>query len=207
MKDRIYIYISRMNSEKESHEKLYRAVGCYLQEKDGMIPDHTAWHLERSPQGKPYFPEAPWLHFSISHSGAFWSCAVSGQPVGLDLQIRKETGTKKGKNRTERIAARFFHPQEMAAIANGVEFYDIWAAKESYVKYTGRGLGEGFETFWVADGTGMLPYVNVSPSPSLILLSGSNAGTIPPEMTAGLEGYSFCLCAEKTGEVILVSME
>ncbi len=98
--------------------------------------------------GKPYVKEFPDVHFSVSHDGGVWACAVSGCEVGLDLQ-------KTCDRDTTRIAERFFHPTEIAWLAeqdSPEEFFRIWAKKESYVKYTGTGLAEGLRHFSVVDG-------------------------------------------------------
>ena len=65
--------------------------------------------------------------------------------VGLDLQLHT-------KGRKERISSRFFHPQENEYLRRCAyrDFFDIWAAKESYVKYTGQGIDENFASFTAA---------------------------------------------------------
>ena len=67
--------------------------------------------------------------------------------VGLDLQKEYE---KNG----EKLARRFFHPQEIAWMeAHGFgHFSRIWTYKESYVKYTGTGLSSGLDYFSVIQG-------------------------------------------------------
>ena len=88
--------------------------------------------------GKPYLTDAPHARFSLSHSDVWAVCAVSGHPVGVDIQ-RRETGRRD-------IAARFFHPDEvqylhsLSPAARERAFYTLWALKESYVKADGRGL-------------------------------------------------------------------
>lgn len=90
--------------------------------------------VERFPHSKPRFvPEG--LSFSVSHSGEYWVCGIGAAPLGLDLQRHQPC-------RTQAIAKRFFHPSETAWL-NGQgpdAFFQIWTAKESYVKYTGEGI-------------------------------------------------------------------
>ncbi len=50
-----------------------------------------------------------------------------------------------------RIAERFFAPNEIRYIKGGGDFYEIWTRKEAYVKYTGRGIAQGLDTFSVVD--------------------------------------------------------
>ena len=42
--------------------------------------------LEAGERGKPWFPSCPQNHFNLSHSGSFALCALSDQPVGVDIQ-------------------------------------------------------------------------------------------------------------------------
>lgn len=97
--------------------------------------------VEKRPGGKPFFRDHPDLHFSISHSGEYWMCAFSEAELGLDIQAVSE-GRRYG-----RISRRFFHPEEQAYLeaAGCRDFFDIWAAKEAYLKYTGEGLPHGMD--------------------------------------------------------------
>ena len=188
----IIVYIFKENDILGREERLIRAAQLYCQgiscasgeERVGECIDKARFQVEKTPLGKPYFSQARELHFSISHSGAYWACAVADYPVGLDLQVRR-------KKYSFRIAERFFHPDEKTYLLGNGDFYAVWTAKESYVKYTGTGIGEGFDRFAVADETGMLNYVKIQ-------------GDCGPElrMTEIIENYCCCICAEVIGEVI-----
>lgn len=147
---------------------------------EGSLP--SCWYTRKGSHGKPYFPDFPWLHFSVSHSGEYWACAMAPTEVGLDLQIHT-------KGRRERISARFFHPQENEYLrsCNYRDFFDVWAAKESYVKYTGSGIGEGFAAFTAATPTALAREIN-----------GVRLKVIPfrPD-------YSLCLCAPCIGNITI----
>lgn len=134
------------------------------------IPDLT---VARHAGGKPYFPAAPWLHFSISHSGAWWVCAFSDAPVGVDLQrVQPALETS--------IARRFFHPDEGAWLAgNPTGFFQLWTAKEACVKLTGQGIDGNFSKFSVVRDGGI-----VSP------IEGTVLRYLP-----FAEGYVLCLCS------------
>ncbi len=89
-------------------------------------------------QGKPYLKDSS-TSFSLSHSGRFAACALSDQPIGLDIQeLRKPH---------ERMLERCFSESERLFIRtseNPAEaFTMIWCLKESYVKATGTGLSGG----------------------------------------------------------------
>ena len=138
--------------------------------------------LARKGKGKPYFPSLPGLHFSLSHSGQYGACAFYHKPVGLDLQIHRDC------NR-EAIARRFFHSKEYHYLKEKefTPFFDVWVAKESYVKYSGAGLGAGLQTFSVVDAHGLRDSLD-----GLRLFHHFNNG-LP-------DNYSMCLCAGSASE-------
>ncbi len=92
-------------------------------------------------KGKPYFSGREDLFFSLSHSGNLLVVGVSAVVVGVDLQQHR-------KANCSAIARRFFHPDETAFLEQNLScFFDVWAAKESYVKYTGEGITSSFSSF------------------------------------------------------------
>ncbi len=42
--------------------------------------------IARTDLGKPYFPEWPGVHFSISHTAAAAMVGLSDRPVGVDIE-------------------------------------------------------------------------------------------------------------------------
>jgi len=106
--------------------------------------------IAESREGKPYLPEHPGLHISLSHGGDWALCAVGTSPLGCDVE---EVGRG-----DRRIAERFFHLREKEYLrqfdeeeAWQREFTRIWTRKESYLKADGRGLSLGMETFQVLE--------------------------------------------------------
>lgn len=96
--------------------------------------------------GKPYLPEHPGIHYSLSHAGVWAVCAVSALPVGCDAEAV-------GRG-SPAISNRFFHPSERDALSRETDpaawqrlFCRIWTRKESYLKATGVGLAGGMEGF------------------------------------------------------------
>lgn len=100
----------------------------------------------RTEKGKPYVQRADcafraqWegdVYISVSHSGAYFACLVSREPVGVDIQQHRRVKALK-------ISRRYFTREETRYIEkNGEEgFFFIWARKEAYCKYTGRGMEE-----------------------------------------------------------------
>ena len=137
-------------------------------------PETAELPLRTGAYGKPYFPDAPQVHFSISHSGAYWLCAVSGAPVGLDIQQHRPC-------RAQALAQRFFSPEENAYLqkTDGIPFFDLWCAKESYLKYTGQGLS-GLETVCTVSPEGAFPSV-----PGVWM-----------KLLPLFAGYSACICTQ-----------
>ena len=144
---------------------------------------HQLGSVETNPWGKPFFPQHPELQFSVTHSGDWWMCAFSAQPVGLDLQLHR-THTA-----PERLSRRFFHPLEHGFLVRDGHrsFFDLWCAKESFVKYIGRGFYDAPETFSVVSETGAFP----------------DAQGVEFRLLPFAAEYSLCLCAQHLGEIRL----
>ncbi len=155
-KDLFQAWLNRMPESRRKKVKAYRyaegsrlslGVGILLfqaMERGGINPGCA--EVRETEFGRPYLPDYPEFHFSLSHSGDWAMCAVSGHPVGCDAE-------KTGRG-DERIAERFFHPEEREALRGEEDraawkrlFTRIWVRKESHVKLTGRGLGEGLSHF------------------------------------------------------------
>lgn len=79
--------------------------------------------------------------WSASHSADLAALAISSSRVGLDLEIERR------RPRWERIAARFFSPEEQRAVAGSPDrFLQFWTLKEAYLKALGLGLPGGLRT-------------------------------------------------------------
>ncbi|MGI5962753.1 MAG: 4'-phosphopantetheinyl transferase family protein [Lawsonibacter sp.] len=152
-----------------SHQLLRQAAQRY-----SGLPSISFSHVGTNPWGKPFFPDAPNLHFSISHSGTWWVCGFADAPLGLDIQLHQTSFDLK------KLAQRFFHPLEVHWLTqrNSQSFFDLWCAKESWVKFTGRGFFLDPSEFSVVSPQGIFP---TSPQGQMRLLSFS-------------AGYSACLC-------------
>lgn len=94
--------------------------------------------------GKQFLVNDPGIHYNISHSGHYIACAISDEPVGIDIEIFKSADLK--------IAERFFAPDETQYVreANSIyRFYEIWTKKESRIKWEGVGLRKSLTSFSV----------------------------------------------------------
>lgn len=87
---------------------------------------------------KPYFASHTDIHFSISHSGDIWGVVFSDNEVGLDMQYPNPSVAQ------EKIAKRYFHPDEYRAFLDGENFYYIWTRKEAVCKLFGYGIDTRF---------------------------------------------------------------
>lgn len=171
------IYACPFRDVKSSHELLLRATRLFT----GI--DHGMPSLLNTPEGKPYFPDYPAVCFSLTHSGTWWMCAFGGEPVGLDLQQHQRCSR-------ERISQRYFHPAENVFLqqVRYDAFFDVWAAKESFLKYTGQGMHRPLSQFSVVSGDA---------------LAAETEGA-QLRFLSFLPDYSLCLCASRIGEVRIV---
>lgn len=103
--------------------------------------------VERTPLGKPYWPQFPDVQFSLSHTDGCVAVAVGTGAVGVDVE--------KIASADLRIADRFFTPREAQWIRENASqraaFYEIWTKKEAYLKMRGTGLTASLRTFDVLD--------------------------------------------------------
>ena len=180
-KNRILVFLYKNQEKKSSCDLLKKSMGIFS-EKTG-IPLDTA-QIIRDGRGKPGFEEDCGVFFSISHTKNIWACAFAQQPVGLDIERVRPC-------REEMIAGRFFHREEAAFVARHKErFFEVWTAKESYVKYTGEGITDAFGAFSVISGDEISRFVND------VQLCHFN----------GIEGCNACLCAGDIGTIEIIEM-
>lgn len=105
--------------------------------------------IECTKEGKPFFSFNPNFHFSISHTREFIAIAISNKQIGIDIE--QERKYKK------ELVDRFFHPKEaeyLNSLSNisqqNKDFTKIWTLKESYVKCTGKGIANNFQSFYIS---------------------------------------------------------
>ena len=126
----------------------------------------SALNIARPARGRPYAPDAPWLQFSVTHTGSMWICAAASPtphpkqplphppqaaaantpPVGLDAEYadRRILHPKK-------IAEKYFsekekqYLQEAGAASGRARFIKIWTMKEAYLKMLGTGITDDAE--------------------------------------------------------------
>jgi 4'-phosphopantetheinyl transferase len=126
-----------------SHGWLRAVLGRYLN------ADPRSIEFTSGKRGKPALQGTP-LQFNLSHSGAMAACAVArSEEVGIDIEkIRPMSDL-------ERVAQRFFHPEESRKLLALREedrvpaFFRCWTRKEAYIKALGDGLFAPLDRFEV----------------------------------------------------------
>ena len=102
-----------------------------LREKDVLIAC--------GPEGKPYLPEYPCIHFNLSHSEKLVLGVFAESEVGCDVEWMQQADLA--------LAKKYFCPGEYEYVAGqqGEQrqkeaFYRIWTLKESFLIATGLGF-------------------------------------------------------------------
>ena len=100
------------------------------------------FQIEKQPHGKPCVKNRKDFFYNLSHSGRYVVIAWGPSEVGVDVQ-RHDASVD-----VEAIACRYFTTDECACVRDDrMRFYEIWTKKESYLKYTGKGLCKGLGSF------------------------------------------------------------
>lgn len=109
----------------------------------------SQWEFSEHHRGKPHITKPNTrLFFNLSHSIEWIVCAVARFPIiGIDIErCNRDVAI-------ERLAKRFFSPQEYRDLLNFSgeaqknRFFDYWTLKESYIKARGEGISLGLEKF------------------------------------------------------------
>lgn len=94
--------------------------------------------------GKPHIVGAGDFHFNLSHAGKWVVITYGNTPVGIDVEKIDPATAVSG------IASRFYTSDEQNYVADNTErFFEVWTAKESYIKFVGKGLQMGLTSFSV----------------------------------------------------------
>lgn len=100
--------------------------------------------------GKPYFPDYPDIHFSVSHSEKMVLAVFADTEVGCDIEYVDSVDLK--------LAERFFCQSEYEFIMEHQEwerekaFYRMWTIKESFMKAVGSGMMLPMDEFCIKIG-------------------------------------------------------
>ena len=110
--------------------------------------------FRKGEHGKPYFDDPAFEGIWFSHSDTKGHAVLcfAEEEIGADCE---NTKARPGiESRWEAIARRCFTEDEFSYAqtdeGGGADrFFEVWTAKEAYMKYTGNGFSEGFKSFSV----------------------------------------------------------
>ncbi len=86
--------------------------------------------VAKAPGGKPYFPERPDIHFSLSHTSGCVMAALGDAPCGCDVERVRDVYPG--------VENRVCSPEELEALG----FFRCWVLKESFYKLFGGGTAD-----------------------------------------------------------------
>ena len=104
------------------------------------------YEIKRSAHGKPFLPNEK-IKFSYCHTEGLCAAVISDFECGIDAESINR------KASFAEISSRFFTADEKEYLSSkkysGEAFYEIWTMKEAYLKFTGKGLAGGLNSFSV----------------------------------------------------------
>ncbi len=160
-----------------------------------------SWYTDISPSdlqfsfyghGKPKLTHDD-IHFNMSHSGDFVVVGVrQNGSIGVDIEQYKPRdflGISTYSFSNKEIDSL----QSLRGLALEQTFYEIWAKKEAYIKYTGLGLKEDLKAFSVALGEGFkqVSHTTTTDGPTIFYSS-----KIPH--------YAFAVCSDKCSKLTFI---
>ncbi|MDM8545724.1 4'-phosphopantetheinyl transferase superfamily protein [Candidatus Venteria ishoeyi] len=128
---------------KPSDQQRFAAARCFLRYVLARYTDCSATELDfgYAEYGKPGLKHFPHIQFNLSHSHEQVILAITlEQQVGIDIEYQQQ------RINVLELAQRFFSAQEFAYIQglSGTQqtaaFYQLWTAREAYLKATGEGI-------------------------------------------------------------------
>lgn len=102
--------------------------------QDRGVPEHEDVQLGEN--GKPSLVGN--LHFNISHSGSKAVCSFSDHEVGVDIEQIQPVESALIENVC--VASEQAYLYQLEPETQRQAFFDLWTAKESYMKWRGTGL-------------------------------------------------------------------
>lgn len=127
-----YAYRYRFFPDRLQSVLVYVLLRAALYREYGII---AFPEIKKSKYGKPFLCEYPDIHFSLSHCRKGVACVVSSGNAGTDIQEYSDYNSS--------VADFFMCREEKERTETGdrkTEFTRIWTLKESFGKYTGRGI-------------------------------------------------------------------
>lgn len=115
----------------QSYRMLMELIGAVSPTLDYTLPEFAYGEY-----GKPYLADRPDLQFSISHTKNAIAVALSGEPVGIDIE---QIGSP-----SDSLIKKTMNEQEQEQIAASshpaAAFTALWTRKEAVLKLLGTGI-------------------------------------------------------------------
>ncbi len=105
--------------------------------------------LSHGEKGEPHVEGA---YISITDTLRYWACAFSDRRVGIDMEELSRAVSPAVVKKLHPSEREYLAPLSPGSSEWREEFLSIWTKKESYAKYTGKGLSLGFSSFCVLEG-------------------------------------------------------
>lgn len=138
--------------------------------------------IVRGEWGKPRLITPKGWFYNLSHSDEFTVIALSDGETGVDIQKIRETDL--------RLADRYFSKSEAEYVKNSPDpqeaFFEVWTAKEAYLKALGAGLNRPLNSFTVNFADGKTEVTDPENAESWVI----------SEVRAP-SGYKFFVCAKE----------
>ena len=119
----------KFQAGREQSLKAYMLLQILLKEEYGITEPPVFCELEN---GKPVIVGHEDIHFNMSHCKYAVACAVSNEPVGIDVEVIKE--------KVKDELARYVLSDEELEGLTPLKFTRLWTMKEAVVKLSGRGI-------------------------------------------------------------------
>lgn len=139
MNDIYIVKIEECGRKKRDTEVLRKKI--YTLVKNTFSEYGYCGEFVRGETGKPYMADCP-LMFNISHTGGAATAAVSDCDVGIDIEKIRSVNLKIS-DKFSADEKKFINSSENPEKA----FFEIWTAKEAYLKKEGIGLTVPLDSF------------------------------------------------------------
>ena len=138
------VYIDSLRQQKDKTRSLVAEL--LVQQLLQEYYDIPNARLYRKENGQPYLTGCD-LYVSISHCGEKIACAVSSEPVGIDLERIRPVGLKLCRHicvPEEKAYVLGDYPENLGEECRDPDvlrrFFEVWTAKEAYFKKCGTGI-------------------------------------------------------------------
>lgn len=125
---------------KKKQSEIAKKLIYYMVNKKKPIYNKDNLSIQIGKYGKPYIEH---FFFNVAHSGDWVVGAIATNNIGIDIE--------KHKKRDFDISKNFFSKNEQKYIIKCSDvfkgFYDVWVAKESYMKAIGMGFYKDMISF------------------------------------------------------------